>query len=456
GVMWGSVPQFYSDGTRIDLDRSANSAPDWTNWPVTDEQAFVELAASLGNGWRARGVLTYKNFEESETIVVLSSEDGTPFPDPITGLGMEAYAGDYYSNYERLLADFVVSGPVELFGRRHQFAAGVSWARSDGIQIERDFGWFDYPAYSNSFRDLDIPIPAFLPPVQQVDLQDTLLRGFASSQINVSDNLNLVIGVSAMNSETEGVSYGEDQAREGGAVSPYLGVVYDINENISLYGSYTDIYSPQEEVDAARQKLDPIQGDSVEIGFKSEWFNELLYVTGTWFQTRQSGIAEYAGYNDDPFYYYYAGVENTAEGVELEFAGRITDDWRVSGGYTHLFYIEDNSGNETRQYQPRTTIKIGTSYTIPQLRDLTFGAQVRWQSDIFNDVDALPGVRLEQESYATIDLSAGIDLTENVRLQGVLRNATDELYFYSLSYGNDGHAFYAPGRNFLVSLRYGF
>lgn len=451
GVMWGSVPQFFSDGTPIPLERSANAAPGWTDWPVTDEQAFAELSASFGQGWRARGVFTYKNFEESETIVYVGG-----FPDPVTGLGLDAYAGNYISNYERFLADFVISGPLEMFGRQHQFAAGVSWARSDGAQFEADFGWFSYPAYSDSFSGLDIPIPAFLPFVQQVDLQDTLLRGFVSSQISLSDNLNLIVGVSAMNSETEGTSYGDDQAREGGAVSPYFGVVFDITENLSLYGSYTDIYSPQEEVDINRDKLDPIHGSNIEIGFKSEWFDERLYVTGTLFQTSQSGIAEYAGFNAAPFYYYYVGVDNTSEGVELEFAGSVTDDWRISGGYTHLFSIEDNNGDETRRHQPRTTIKLGTTYTIPALRDLTFGAQLRWQSDIFADVAALPGIRLEQDAYATVDLSAGIDLTESVRLQGVLRNATDETYFYSLSYGNDGHAFYAPGRNFLVSLRYKF
>lgn len=456
GVMWGSIPQFYSDGTRIPLDRSANAAPGWTDWPVTDEQAFAELALSLNNGWNARGVLTYKNFEESETIAYVGHSSGFGFPDPVTGLGLEAYAGNYYSNYERLLGDFVASGPFELFGRRHQLAAGVSWARSDGAQFEADYGWFAYPAYSNSFRDLDVPIPTFLPSVQQVDLQDTLWRGFVSSQISVSDNLNFVLGVSAMNSETEGTSYGEDQAREGGAVSPYFGVVFDINENVSLYGSYTDIYSPQEEVDINRQKLDPIHGTSVELGFKSEWFDEQLYVTGVLFQTQQSGIAEYAGFNAAPFYYYYTGVDNTSEGVEVEFAGRITDNWRLSGGYTHLFSIEDHNGDETRHFQPRNTIKVGTSYTIPQLNELMLGAQLRWQSDVYADVAYLPGIRLEQEAYATIDLSTGVNLTDSVRLQLVLRNATDELYFYSMSYGDDGQAFYAPGRNFLASLRYNF
>lgn len=451
GVMWGSVPQFYSDGTPIPLDRSANAAPGWTDWPVIDEQAFAELAWSLNNGWRVRGVLTYKQFEESETIVYVSG-----FPDPVTGLGLDAYAGDYYSNYERYLADFVAAGPFELFGRQHQLAAGVSWALSNGEQYEADFGWFPYPAYSDSFNDLSVAVPTFLPFVLQVDLQDTLWRGFVSSQISVSDNLNLVVGASVMNSETEGSSYGEDQAREGGAVSPYFGAVYEINANISLYGSYTDIYSPQEEVDINRQKLDPIHGTNVELGFKSEWFDEQLYVTGALFRTEQSGIAEYAGFNAAPFYYYYIGVDNTSEGVELEFAGRVTEDWRVSGGYTHLFSIADNAGQETRQYQPRTTIKLATSYTVPQLNDLTLAAQLRWQSDIFADVAGLPGTRLEQDSYTTVDLSAAINLTDRVRLSGVLRNATDEDYLYSLSYGNDGHAFSAPGRNFLLSLRYDF
>lgn len=43
GAMWGSLPIYYTDGTRIDLPRSANTGPDWAGWGVIDRQVFGDI-----------------------------------------------------------------------------------------------------------------------------------------------------------------------------------------------------------------------------------------------------------------------------------------------------------------------------------------------------------------------------------------------------------------------------
>lgn len=56
--------------------------------------------------------------------------------------------------------------------------------------------------------------------------------------------------------------------QEKGVFTPYAGIVYDLDNNWSVYASYTDIFQPQTNVDASGQTLDPILGNNYEIGIK--------------------------------------------------------------------------------------------------------------------------------------------------------------------------------------------
>jgi outer membrane receptor for ferric coprogen and ferric-rhodotorulic acid len=53
GAMWGALPLTYTDGTRIDMPRSTNVAPEWAGWNVIDRQIFGDLTHHFGD-WVAR------------------------------------------------------------------------------------------------------------------------------------------------------------------------------------------------------------------------------------------------------------------------------------------------------------------------------------------------------------------------------------------------------------------
>ena len=442
GVLWGALPLVYSDGSRIRYDRSTSTSADWTYWNTLDTSAFVEAAYVFESGWTAKASYTRKAFEEDAKLLYAFGN-----PDPVTGLGVLGMTGRYPSKYEQDLFEASVAGDVALFGRKHAIVLGVSAANSEGREFEAFFGGFPaYPALQDWGR-LQVAEPVYPGAYLAADTTDELKRVYGAAHLNFSDRLKGVVGFNAIDLTSSGLSYGVDQARSDSKVSPYLGLVFDLSPNVSLYGSYTDIFNPQSEVDINHRRLTAAQGKGTELGIKSEWFDGRLYATAAVFRSEQSDLAQWAGTfpNGDS---YYTGVDTVVEGYELEVSGAITDRWHVSGGWTDLS-IEDDAGGEVRLYLPRRTLKLATTYRVPQARDLKLGLALRWQSAVgMQDL-----VWIEQDAYAVVDAMASFDVAERVRATVNVKNLFDETYLTSLMWNQ---SFYAAPRSASVRLEYSF
>lgn len=442
GVLWGALPLTYSDGSPIRYDRSASTSADWTYWDVTDQTAFVEAAYSFDNGWKARATYTHKTFEENAKLLYAFGA-----PDPVTGLGVQGMTGRYPSNYEQDLFDATLSGPVTAFGRTHELVLGVSAAEGSGREYEDFFG--AYPAYPavQDWGRLQVAEPVYPGAYLAAHTSDRLNRLFGAAHLDLSDRLKAVVGFNAIDLTSSGVSYGVDQARSETRVSPYAGLVFDLNANVSLYGSYTDIFNPQSEVDVTHTRLEAAQGKSWEAGVKSEWFDGRLYATAAVFRSEQAGLAEYAG-SFPGGQSYYTSVDTFVEGYEFEVSGAVSDRWRVAGGWTDLS-VENEAGADVRTYLPRRTLKLSTTYSVPALRNLQIGAAVRWQGAVsMQDI-----VLIRQAPYAVVDVMGGIDLTARVRATVNVRNLFDETYLTSLMWNQ---SYYGAPRSASVRLDYRF
>jgi outer membrane receptor for ferric coprogen and ferric-rhodotorulic acid len=437
GVLWGALPLVYSDGTRIDYPVSASTSADWTYWQVKDQTAFGEVAYRFDNGWQLKAIATYKRFEEQAQLLYAYGN-----PDPVTGLGVLGMSGIYPSEYDNYILDAYASGPFQLFGRTHQLVVGGQVSRSTGTEHENFYGGtLVFPAV-NQWGDVQVAEPTYPGAYLAADQSDRLSRVYAAAHLDVTDRLKAVVGFNALALKSKGFSYGADTRRDEEAVSPYLGVVYDLTPTLSLYASYTDIFNPQSEVDINHQTLAPAHGKAYEAGIKSEWLDRRLYVTAAVFRSEQADLAEWAGSFPNG-QSYYSGTDTIVTGYELEASGALTDQWTVTAGWTELT-IEDDAGQDTRLYLPRRTFKATTRYTIPSWRNLTLGAALRWQDEVsVQDI-----VLVTQDAYATLDLMAGVDLTDRLRATVNLRNATDEEHLTSLMWNQ---SYYAAPRN--VSLR---
>ena len=76
-----------------------------------------------------------------------------------------------------------------------------------------------------------------------------------------SDSTNLLTGANTASS-----SY-----KVSGEFTPYAGLIFDLNDNYSLYASYTDVFRPQNAIDRNGSLLKPIVGANYEAGIKGEF-----------------------------------------------------------------------------------------------------------------------------------------------------------------------------------------
>ncbi|CAN7181026.1 TonB-dependent siderophore receptor [Phenylobacterium sp. LjRoot219] len=443
GVLWGALPLQYSDGAPIRYPRSASSAADWTYWNVVDKTSFLEAQYALPANWNLKATGTYREFDEHAELLYAFGN-----PDPVTGEGVFGMAGIYPSEYRQYLLDVTASGPFQAFGRTHELAFGLSGARGQGKEFENFAEDFPaYPAISLWGRE-QVARPAYPGEYLAANQVDKLYRASAAAHLNLTDELKAVVGATAVKLKSRGYSYGVDTPRDESKVSPYVGVTYDLTSQVSLYASYTDIFNPQSEEDVDHRTLSAARGSSYEAGIKSELFDHRLYLAAAIYQAEQTGLAEAAGVDLDTGKTYYEGLDTKVTGFELEVAGRITENWTLNGGYSDL-EIDGPTDTPIRTYIPRRTFKAATTYTLPELRNLRLGAAVRWQDDI-STLDLAP---YRQKAYVVADLTASIDVTEQVRATLNVRNVGDKKYLRSLMWNQ---AYYAAPRNVALRVDYAF
>lgn len=77
---------------------------------------------------------------------------------------------------------------------------------------------------------------------------------------------------------------------------PYAGITYDLDDQHTVYASYTDIFKPQPYNRGADNKpLDPLTGQSYEVGIKGEYFDRRLNASLALFELKQDNLAQSTG-----------------------------------------------------------------------------------------------------------------------------------------------------------------
>ncbi|RAO77032.1 TonB-dependent siderophore receptor [Dyella jiangningensis] len=451
GGMWGALPLYNTDGTATDYDRSTSTSADWSHWNIADTRSFVELTQELGSEWRLKAALNYRRVTEDSNLFYVY---GTP--DAQTGLGLFSYPSAYDSTEKQYVADLYATGPFDLAGRRHELVVGANWAKDDVHQLSGYGVGIGTPLPPLGEWTGNYPMPPFDAYYGNGDFHIKRKSLYATARWSLADPLTLITGASLVHVEETGVNYGTPSNYRKTETTPFVGAVYDLSKNYSLYVSYAKLFNPQTQTDVNNKVLDPVTGANLEAGIKGEWYEGRLNATFALFRTRQDGLAEYAGHNLATNQDYYTGIDATAKGFEFDVSGQLTDHWQLSGGYTQLG-LRDPDGANVRTYVPRRTFRLSTVYRVPALEGLRVGATLRWQDRIYRDQQdvALDGSEIytTQGSYAVIGLMAGYDFNPHWSATFNIDNVTDRKVITSL-YWSQG--FYSAPRNYMLNVRYRF
>jgi outer membrane receptor for ferric coprogen and ferric-rhodotorulic acid len=442
GTMWGSLPLLYADGTKRHYKRSDSTAADWTYWDTINNITFAELTHEFDNAWKIKTQLTRKEISSDSRLLYIFGNENRA-----TGAGLFAWPGEYHDQTEELIADAYLTGPFTLGGREHELVFGTSWSRSDTDETENsaDYGVM---ALANFDAAANVPKPNFVSSGSFAKLRNKRSNSYLATKLNVTDALKLTMGANLLSYELEGESYGAPQNADAhDKVTPYMGAVYHLNEQYSLYSSYTGIYNPQFNLDANLQPLAPIEGKNYEAGIKGEFFDKQLNASFALFNNIQENVAEQIG--TIGITAIHRGIEADTKGYEFDVSGEITSNLKINGGYTRLMSVKDEDDNNVKSYIPRQMLHLSAVYKVPYIDKLKVGASVNWQDDIHVDIGT---VRYKQDSYALVNMMADYEIDQHWSTALNVYNLTDEKYLASMMWGSYGQSYYGAPRNAMATV----
>lgn len=459
---WGGFPSLYSDGSRTHFRRGFNTAADWAYSDLDSTKIFANLTQRFNNGWEAKvnAMHAETNFDNRMMYI-----DG--FPDKTTGrynaaLWQGAWGGWNVGERKQDSVDAFVRGGYELAGRQHEIMFGGSYSR------QRNNYDNSYPVNDNSglmdvgnIHDYDGSTVANPTWSSFALYQRDVIRQksiYAATRLSLADPLHLILGARYTEWNAKyNLERKPDEIRRSKAddVTPYAGLIYDIDDTWSAYASYTSIFQPSGQRDVNSEFLDPTTGKAYEAGLKADWFNTRLTASLAVFRIEQDNVALNTGViiPGSGGQTAYKSVDGTvSKGVELELNGALTDNWQLTFGASR-YVAEAGDGVAVNPDQPRTTMKLFTRYQLPTLPALTVGGGARWQTKTWQDIAGPNGdTRISQNGYTVVDLFTRYHATKNLAVQANLNNVFDKVYYdYLGTYG-----VYGAPRNFSVTASYSF
>jgi len=464
GGMWGALTLHYGDGSRINYDRSASTSANWSYWQVKDNRSFVELAHQLNEDWKLVTSYQLMKVEEAGDLfyVYVSAPNGI---DPKTGLGSTGYGSFYGKDENTQFGDVYLQGKFSLGGRQHELVTGLNIADREYTDVSlydysTGLGFPAMPALTS--WNGNTPLPSFKDGQSGSDVDADQKALYSVVRWDLADSLKLITGARWIDAEVAGTSYGVDQTMADDGVVPYIGAVYELTPQVSLYASHTAIFQMQKERDDKRQLLPAIDGKALELGLKASLFDDKALLSFAAFDIDQQNLAVFDKDVADPqlgLYKVYKAADGIqSKGFELELAGSLTEQLQLSGSLTSI----NIDGNElVKGYTPERVAKFAAVYQLPQLPGARLGLNYRWQSEISRKqgtvaagyANAGQDIVTTQQAYGLLGLMASYDINSQWQIQANANNLTDETYLNSLYWAQ---AYYGAPANYSLSVSYQF
>ncbi|MFK3772964.1 TonB-dependent siderophore receptor [Pseudomonas sp. NPDC089406] len=435
---------FGSDGHPLHIPASRRLDEPYNDMEGRSDLYRLEVDHQLSDDWKAHFGYSFnrETYDASQVRVTAVNE--------ATGRLTRTADGTHNAMSRDQFATFSLNGNVELAGMRHELMAGVDHEDRKVFRGDLIRG-----ANNTSFNYLD--------PVYGQQAEGTTVRATDSDQTDklrtdslfvqdawhLDDHWILVAGGRFQQYDQyagRGRPFTVNTDTSGQAWVPHAGLVYQVDDQLSFYGSYSESFKPNSTIaplsqgtGAATLTLDssiaPEEGKSWELGAKLDMPGAITGTLALFDITKRNVLVSDGDTVPGTILYSTAG-QVRSRGVELDLSGQLSEHWSLIGAYafTDAEVTEDRTLKGNRlQNVARHSGSVSAVYDYGSLfggDNLRLGAGARYVGEragnATNDFD-LP-------AYTVADAFASYEtkLDEHkVRLQLNVKNLFDKVYYTS-------------------------
>ncbi|WP_207167841.1 TonB-dependent siderophore receptor [Pseudomonas protegens] len=353
-------------------------------------------------------------------------------------------------------AQLNLTGHFDTAGLQHTLLTGIEYEdydyqsiiqRSSGAVGAYPIDLFD-PLYGQ-------PRPALTrtPTHDQENLKT--YAAFVQDQVALTDKLKVLAGARFERFEHDYETYvpgGKSWQASDNAVTPRIGVSYDLTETLALYADTARSFKPNTGASRLGGGFAPEKGKSYEMGLKWEALDQQLSVDAAIYQIEKRNVL-----TTDPVdsTFSVAAGEVRSRGFDVNVAGNLTPEWRVIGGYAYVDaeVTKDNvlrSGTRLLNI-PKNSFSLLNMYEFQDgmLKGLGLGSGLKYVDERAGQTT---NTGFSMGSYTVVDLLGFYKVNDKVRLNLDLKNLFDRDY----EEGAFGNVYAYPGapRTLQVGIAY--
>lgn len=444
-------------GQRLNLPRSFNTMTWWSmnNDEIQEEGGSLEH--NFANGWTAK----VQGISREEYDHARDSEQSTGVN---TTTMTTSYFGPSDSTYTYFhhAEDAYIAGPFEAFGRTHKLLIG---ANAESYRYDTSSGSLSNVNNVNIFSlPTSLTTDPSIPYTSGSKYKAVQYGPYGQVRLQVLDPVTLVGGGRVTNFDYRDrnvppstATNWKDESHYNGVVTPYGGLIYEVNKQVSLYGSWSDVFVPQTNKDYQGNVLSPREGQQYEVGVKTSWLDDRLNSSIALYDLDDvNGSMKDTVHSTNTNTYYVSAGEVVTRGVDYEISGKPAPGWDISASYSYMYsQYKTNltlTGATPTNWYPRHLVKTWGKYSFEQgpLKGLSLGMGVYAQSRIWGNSS---NSYIAQSSYATLDGMIGYEVNDNLSLNFNANNITDTKYFITTGRSTGTYNTYGDPRNFMLTLK---
>lgn len=463
GYDWGGLSTRV-EGSFYPFSPEVSLTPSWAYLNKSNRQFFAELTQRLGDDWK---LMVAANRISSVSHMLGRSTRHLSLND--ADLQMRASRLDYDDQRKNLGVH--VQGKYALLGRTHELMLGANVQDSDWFYDNASVG-----AYSAvnpfGFHPDSIPYPSSV--VNSTSYEGSSKKdtgAYVATRLDLPHASKLILGGRLSWVDYKGVNSWSSTATTYKATrefTPYVGLVHDISQSLSVYASYTEIFKPQSNVDVSGALLAPVIGSNYEAGLKQSLWDGALNASMAVFRTDQTNLARAVATREACFSpavtCYEAAGKVRNQGIEFDISGKVARGLQLATGYTYnqsRNLTGTQAGQPYNTQLPRHALKISAMWRPAGMTSWRLGANVQAQSGIYQTPantayqsygNGSVAYRISQKAYAVVGLMAAYQISPQTELQLNIGNLLDKRYYSTIGGTNWGNFMGAP-RSANLTLR---